>query len=592
MIRHLVKVIAGYLLLSAVPAAAQTVSGCGTAAIPKASLASTAKLTTEATCFGKARDAAAAAVRARQDRIAALTPAPAAAPAPTPTPPADQDNDGAPATLQVGMNLVGIAYWSTEDPFLDKAKMLDWTSVPAENKDATGFPNSMPAGKSQLLVSTPLGATGGDYVLLYKGSLVNSSATSNQISFLGTSGIVSTPGRMAFHVDSRTWIWGINAFDPADPIREVHIVRADQETAWKAGAIINPDFVKVIGARFSPHRFMDWGCTNHSTQVHWADRPTPASASWGCVPYEVMIAEANASNADAWITLPAMADDDYVRRLVALARDTLAPGLRLHLEYSNEVWNDQFGQTKYAQQQGEAKWGTGGWFINLQFYGYRAAQVMRIARDAFASQPARLVTVWGAFTGYADPALNDRIQAGVDLAGVGTTRQLFDDYAVTTYFGDQLGSGDATDQAKILGWANGGEAGMAAAFNELEHGGGLTSNFSIDNVANLLWSVHAGEAKKRGLRLVAYEGGQSGYWFAWPAATQETMTGFLNRLKADPRMGALYRTMTAKFVAVGGAAIAPFNDVGDVSVWGPWGGQPDLIRSTPQMDALRAIGGR
>ena len=516
---------------------------------------------------------------------ATAQPPPAAPPPPAPAP------ARATGPLQVGMNLVGTAYWSTEDPFLDKAKLIDWTSVPAENKDTTGFPNSMPAGSRQLLVSAPMSAGGGNYVLLYKGSPINRGDKGNRISFLGTSNVSTSPGRMTFHVDSKTWIWGIDSFDPADPIRDVHIVRADQEKAWKAGAIINPDFVKVIGARFSPHRYMDWGCTNHSSLAHWTDRPKIDSATWGCVPYEVMVAEANASGADMWLTLPHLADDDFVRQLLTMVKGTLAPNLKLHLEYSNEVWNGQFGQAKWADQQARTTWGDLGWNAERQ-YGFRGAQVMRIARGLFADQPGRLITVWGAFTGYTDKGINAAIDDGVKRAKVGTVRELFDEYAVTTYFGDQLGSGEAKDQAKILGWANGGEAGMAAAFAELEHGGGLGSDFSIDNVARRLWPFHAAEAASRGLRMVAYEGGQSGYWFAWPREDHEVMSGFLNRLKADPRMGTLYQSMATRFAAAGGTVIAPYHDVGSPSIWGPWGGQIDLVTPSPQMDALRALSGR
>ncbi|MBI0475008.1 DUF1996 domain-containing protein [Sphingomonas sp. MA1305] len=72
--------------LFAAPAAAQTVSGCGTTAISKAEASNPAKLAASADCFGKAKVIAATAEQARRDRIAAITPAPVPTPVPSPAP--------------------------------------------------------------------------------------------------------------------------------------------------------------------------------------------------------------------------------------------------------------------------------------------------------------------------------------------------------------------------------------------------------------------------------------------------------------------------------------------------------------------------
>jgi hypothetical protein len=75
--------------LLAAPSAPQTISGCGTTAIPKASQNSAPKLSGERDCFRKAESAAKAAADARQARIAAITPTPSPAPTPAPTPVAE-----------------------------------------------------------------------------------------------------------------------------------------------------------------------------------------------------------------------------------------------------------------------------------------------------------------------------------------------------------------------------------------------------------------------------------------------------------------------------------------------------------------------
>ena len=70
---------------------------------------------------------------------------------------------------------------------------------------------------------------------------------------------------------------------------------------------------------------------------------------------EVMVALANQLSADPWFCIPHMADDDYVARFAAIARDNVDPGLKIHVEYSNEVWNSGFSQATYAREQGLAE---------------------------------------------------------------------------------------------------------------------------------------------------------------------------------------------------------------------------------------------
>lgn len=65
-----------------------------------------------------------------------------------------------------------------------------------------------------------------------------------------------------------------------------------------------------------------------------------------------MAALANALHADAWFTMPHLADDDYVRNFAQTAPRLLDPGLKAYVEYSNEVWNRGFAQAHYAQQRG------------------------------------------------------------------------------------------------------------------------------------------------------------------------------------------------------------------------------------------------
>ena len=128
------------------------------------------------------------------------------------------------------------------------------------------------------------------------------------------------------------------------------------EAAFKAGQLFDPAFLQMLG-RFRVLRFMDWLNTNGSTLSSWSARPVPSYYSWTTgVPLEVVVALANAVSADAWLNVPAMADDDYVRQMAALVHAQLGPTQKVYLEYSNEVWNNSFPQYDYAVRRGRQAW--------------------------------------------------------------------------------------------------------------------------------------------------------------------------------------------------------------------------------------------
>ena len=375
----------------------------------------------------------------------------------------------------------------------------------------------------------------------------------------------------------------------SDPVHDIHIVRQDQEALFNAGEIFTPDFLSKT-SNWSVLRFMDWNLTNGSTTTSWDERTPLSAAHWNNVPIEVEVALANKTHSDMWFNIPAMATDDYVRQFATYVRDNLDPTLKLHLEYSNETWNTGFSQTSYVQSKAEDLWGHDLWFGNEIYYGYRAAQIMTIAKDVFGSQAdSRFSGVLAAFTGYT--GVETQMLEGVNRAGLGSVPSLFKELAITTYFGDQLSSTVPDDQAKILRWADGGSAGMDAAFNELNHGGALSSNFSIDNLANY-WRYFGQVASTQGLELTAYEGGFSSYWFAWPADAQPKVVGFVQRLLADPRFGDLYTHMVQEFTAAGGTELTAYADVGQTTIWGPWGTLATIYDDSPRYEALVAASGR
>ncbi|HEX8546241.1 MAG TPA: hypothetical protein VF691_04720, partial [Cytophagaceae bacterium] len=56
-------------------------------------------------------------------------------------------------------------------------------------------------------------------------------------------------------------------------------------------------------------------------------------------PWETVIDISNYLNKDMWITIPTLADDNYVLQLSKLIKQRLKPTLNVHVEIGNELWN-------------------------------------------------------------------------------------------------------------------------------------------------------------------------------------------------------------------------------------------------------------
>jgi hypothetical protein len=516
----------------------------------------------------------------------------------------------------IGMNLTSVNYWATQAPFIDRFKTsAEWDLRTSSNGQSTGRDAPLDS-KGEVIsldpgyeLSTsfavdPISAGNvNQYVFTYSGT--------GTFRFNGANVISSEPGKIVLEPtrqDAAPAIYVVlKSTDASDPVHDIHAVRADQVSLFESGEIFNPEFVDKSD-EWSVLRFMDWGNTNGSEQISWDTRATLDDASWASqsnadgVPIEIKVALANEAGTDMWFNIPTMADDTYVTNALTYIRDNLNPALKVHVEYSNEVWNWGFVAAKYAQQQGNAMWGTdhngdgqinasdsreavqGSW---MMYYGYRSAQIADIARDVFGDQAdARLETVLANQTGYS--ALFNYIDQGVERAGVGSTADLFDEYAITTYFGHEVSMAysNAADRATVLNWARSGEEGMAAAFHEIEHGGALSTDLSM-NILSTQLANQSAIASDNGMTLVAYEGGAHLTPMGFSGDDQALMIDFIGRLMNDPRMGDLYTKMVDMFDDAGGETLVAFADAGTNSRSGYWGTLDNIYQdSSERYDAL------
>ena len=392
--------------------------------------------------------------------------------------------------VDIGMNLQSVYYWTSEHPFIDRMKTsATWsaeglpygTPVPL---DANGYPLSVPSGAIQVSTAIDLDPASAGTSRVYE---LTWSGTGN-ISVLGTRVLSSQPGKIVFAYDGEdTWArLDVSGLSAADPLTAIHVVRQDQVALFDAGEIFNPALLDHA-SQWSTLRFKDWNHTDGGAAADWQQSNTLDSASWSNglgVPIEVEVALANKTHTDMWINIPTEADDAYVRDTLGYIKAHLDPGLTVKVEYSNEVWNWSYAQSHYALAMGDQLWGrdanrdgridaedpaehvADGW---MRYYGYRAAQVAAIAHDVFADQPDRVDTVVETQTAYA--GMEEAIMRGAAAADVGSTSALFDSWAVNAYFGIEFDGLTAADRAQVLTWAGAGQAGMTAAFHELEFGG-------------------------------------------------------------------------------------------------------------------------
>lgn len=495
--------------------------------------------------------------------------------------------------------LAGVDDWSPQAPFLDLMKTArpwighlpgQWGGVSFEelraggHLDAQGWPLSIPEGVQKLetliLTDLPQGARSlaGRYLVTWqgRGRLVlggrarDVAAGPEGIRFSFTPG----PGPVAI---------AITATDPADPIRSIRVVREDRLPLVEAGALFNPDWLRVIrDARVI--RFMDWMRTNGSPLVAWEDRPRVEdfSYAWRGVPVEVMVRLANEIGADPWFTLPHMADDGHVRGFATYVRDHLDPRLRVHAEWSNEVWNFLFPQADWARAQALRRWGAAagedGW---MQFAGSRAAEVADIWAEVFGAEAeARLVRVVATHTGW--PGLETALlEAPLRQAeGLPPPAASFDAYAVTGYFGFELGQPGMAGQ--LHRWIARGTA-EAEATRVIREG-------SLRDLKERLWPHHAAVAAAHGLRLLMYEGGTH-VTGSGAVIEDEVLTAFFSAYNYSAGMAGLYAEALAAWRALGGGPFNAFVDVGPPGKWGSWGALRHLDDVNPRAATLAAWNG-
>ena len=483
-----------------------------------------------------------------------------------------------PARPRLGTNLSGPADWNTELPFVDVFRMSrpwisqqkgkGWGQGPQLDLDAHGWVKKL---ADDCWAETPLCTLdgghypGGEYTVLYDGN--------GTIELSGAAKVASRAARrIAVRVDPSKggFFLQVRRTDPSNTVRNLRVIMPGFAETYRAEPF-HPAFLNRWRG-MAALRFMDWMHTNGSKIARWPDRPTPDSATFSDrgVALEWMIDLANRLGADPWFCMPHLADDDYVRRFAEMVRARLDPKRKVYVEYSNEVWNSQFPQTRYswdvAKRLGlgpkERPWEGGG-----MFYARRSVQMFGIWEKAFGGRE-RLVRVIAWQSGNAHWMRK-----------------------IVLPFEDAWKHTDALSIAPYVA-CNVPPAGKGLTAGQVEK---WTVEQALDYMEStaLPRSIQSIQESKKvadefGLLLVAYEGGQHMVGVGG-GENNGKITALFHAANAHPRMGAIYEKYLAAWAAAGGDLFCNFSSVGRWSKWGSWGAlqyYDDDPAASPKFTAL------
>jgi hypothetical protein len=265
----------------------------------------------------------------------------------------------------MGVNVEGLWDWARLQPFVDVMKSSrPWGTADApwdENApvDAQGWPTG-DAGVVINVRSVDVGdetksyrfMTPGTYTLRFTGRATLSAGS--DIMIQNASYDAGTNRSYAEVVIGNTTTQLMMAFrNTSGGVRDVTL----RLPGYSDTQTFTNQFVQAL-APFQVVRFMDFLRTNGNPVRTWAERTTPASATQVTpkgAAYEYPIQVANELGKDIWINVPALADDNYVRSLATLLNQNLATCRAVYVEYSNELWNFQFSQSKDNMQAAVAE---------------------------------------------------------------------------------------------------------------------------------------------------------------------------------------------------------------------------------------------
>jgi hypothetical protein len=464
-----------------------------------------------------------------------------------------------PAASRLGINLAGPADWNTELPFVDvfhlsrkwisQRKGEGWGKGPELERDEHGWVKRL---EPDCWAETPLCTIqgghypAGQYVCLWEGE--------GKIEFWNIKEVVSSePGRIVFEPDPAKGGFFLRLLEtnPANYVRNIRVIMPGFEETYRA----NP-FHPVFLARWkslNTYRFMDWMQTNGSEIERWEDRPQVDDCNWTekGIPLEVMIDLCNRQRMNPWFCMPHRANDDYVRQFAMQVKRDLDPSLKVYVEYSNEIWNSMFEQTRYCGERGLALgMGEKPWEAGWHYCAARSVEIFAIWEGVFGGTD-RLVRVMA--TQSVNPYISEQ------KLGFRNAYEHCDVLAIAPYFGmnvPEKAQEGRLDAATVATWT---------VDQLLDHVETNVLPKAIEDMAE-----QKATADKYGVDLVCYEAGQHLVGVGG-GENNDALTKLFQSANRHARMGDLYTRYLDGWRRAGGGLCCIFSSVSRWSKWGSWG---------------------
>jgi len=497
----------------------------------------------------------------------------------------------------LGSNLGEVRYYTPNWPFINIFKTANawisgsgstWNDGQTLDLDENGWVRSLRPGqiaRTLMLRITPV-YPAGKYHVLYDGEgtiRYDFAATKDEAASVPGHHVInvvpSTNGIALFITSTNpanyirnirvTMPGGVSKKDPLKYIADPESVPSSQVIEfWRCDGtrVFHPQFLKRLD-QYRTLRFMDWMHTNYSPVQSWSDRAKPADARYSStagVPVEVMCALANQLSANPWFCIPHMADDDFVAQFATIVRDQLNPTLKVHIEYTNEVWNGGFSQSPYCRDMGLALGlDTNESRARVYYYSKRSVEIFQIFEEVFGGTD-RLVRVMGsqaANLGVSENALS-----------YNDAYLYTDALAIAPYFGGYLGSATTQDAVAAMS--------VDAFMNEL-------ATVALPQAIGWM-SMQANLAAKYGVQLIAYEGGQH-LVGGGTARDNATLNALFDAANRDPRMGTIYTDYFTAWTTITDGVFVHFTECGSFTRYGRWGTLEYLTQNTSNAPKFAAI---
>jgi hypothetical protein len=466
-------------------------------------------------------------------------------------------------TFNVGVNVGGSVYYSTERTFANLAKASGvwrdpssgWADIPTTGLNRSGYP--IKSGVLFLVVPQAVRAgVATNVTCTWSGSGTvridgdaRKDGSNHSLSFIW-------PG--AASVDANPTIFvAVDSINAADPFNNLD--------CREPGLVSNGVFDQRLVDDLKPYtvlRFLDWSSANNNpASVTWAERSTPdklVQNGADGVALEHMIDLANASGSDVWFTVPYNADQNYVQQMAALVRDRLSQSHKAYFELSNETWNFGFPVASQALNEGVAENLSADHYTNnLLRYAEKSTWLHKLLSQAYASNMSRLVRVLNVQNGQAyatDQELNFR-----------DTAKYVDVIASAPYFGHNFFDGP-----------NAGITDLSTLFTSLE-------KMRVETISNAV--AVKGAATRHSKIYVTYEGGQH----IIPRDGNASDSAIAAAMERNSSMHDIYVRYLNDLKAQGVSTAVIYSATGPINKHGAWGireyaGQP--LSQTPKRRAV------